>query len=91
MKFQNRISQQRREITIIRGILRDVVTLWHCARRCRFLGARRKASRKLTAVHANTFTGTYLVSQRPSRGPWQLALQPSSEIPTSLWSRISLC
>jgi len=44
------------------------------------------------SMHANTSTGTYLVSERPFRDPpWQSALHPSSEIPTSLWSRISLC
>jgi len=44
------------------------------------------------SMHANTSTGTYLVSERPFKNPsWQSALHPSSEISTSLWSRISRC
>ncbi|EFN73557.1 hypothetical protein EAG_11368 [Camponotus floridanus] len=70
-----------------RGILRDVVTLRRCARRCRF----HMEGQSEANMYANTSNSTYLVSERPFRDPpWQSALHPSSEIPTSLWSRISL-
>jgi len=44
------------------------------------------------AVHANTSTGIYLVSEQPFNDlPWQLALYLLSKILTSLWNLISLC
>jgi len=71
-----------------RGILGDVVILWRCARRCRFI---RKASRKPACTRILPPTLIWSASDLFKDPPWQSALHPSNEIPTSLWSRISLC